>query len=134
MSSRLRFGFRAQLSALALVVSTTAANPAAAQQSHGVRIARDVHGVAHILAKTDASAYFGAGYAAAEDRLFQRCWMRLVVQGRAAEFFGPGNVVNAQTGAIKKTYVVSDRKSRMLGWSRHAAKVVAAMPAPTLAL
>ncbi|MEO7155259.1 MAG: penicillin acylase family protein [Planctomycetota bacterium] len=100
----------------------------------GVSIGRDAHGVAHVFATTDGGANYGAGYAAAEDRLFQMCWMRLVVQGRLAEFMGPGNVTNPTTGAIKKTHLLSDRKARAFGWSKHAAKVIASMDHQTLAL
>ncbi|HTF90084.1 MAG TPA: penicillin acylase family protein [Planctomycetota bacterium] len=101
---------------------------------NGISIGRDAHGVAHVFATTDGGAYYGAGYAAAEDRLFQMCWMRLVVQGRLAEFMGPGNVTNPTTGVVKKTHLLSDRKARAFGWSKHAAKVVASMDHQTLAL
>lgn len=100
----------------------------------GISIGRDAHGVPHVFANTDAGALYGAGYAAAEDRLFQMFWMRLVHQGRAAQYFGPGNSVHPTTGVITKTHVQSDVRARAFGWSKHADRVVAAMDSPTLKL
>jgi acyl-homoserine lactone acylase PvdQ len=95
----------------------------------GVSIGRDAHGVPHVFAKTDEGALFGLGYATAQDRLFQMSWMRLVARGRLSEFLGPGTVAGPG-GAPKKTHVISDRKARLFGWSRHASRVVAAMDGP----
>ncbi len=100
----------------------------------GVSIGRDAHGVAHVFASSDEGAYYGAGYAAAQDRLFQICWMRLAVRGRVSEFFGSGAVVNPQTGAVNKTHIASDRKARLFGWSKHAQRAVNCMDLPTLKL
>src|SRR5215510_9811289 len=44
--------------------------------SEQVDIYRDSFGVPYIFAVTDKGAYFGAGYAAASDRLFQMCSAR----------------------------------------------------------
>jgi penicillin G amidase len=53
-----------------------------------VRITRDLWGVPHIFAATDDDAYFGLGFAVAQDRLFQMELLRHVGQGRLAELFG----------------------------------------------
>lgn len=112
---------------LSLALASTAGaltQSPASEVSLGISIGRDAHGVPHVFARTDAGAYYGLGYATAEDRLFQMCWMRLVVQGRVSEYMGPGSVVNPTTGAVKKTHVISDRKARLHGWTRHAGRVV----------
>ncbi|HEY1505289.1 MAG TPA: penicillin acylase family protein, partial [Stellaceae bacterium] len=54
-----------------------------------VTIARDVHGIPTIKAKSDADAAFGLGYVEAQDRLFQMDLMRRAGAGRLSEWFGP---------------------------------------------
>ncbi|MBN9889034.1 penicillin acylase family protein [Salipiger abyssi] len=54
----------------------------------GVEIVRDNSAVPHIFAETDADAFFGLGYAHAQDRLWQMVLMRRTVQGRLSEIFG----------------------------------------------
>lgn len=54
----------------------------------GVVIYRDDYGVPRIFGETDADAQFGAGYAVAEDRLFQADIFRRVARGEMAEFVG----------------------------------------------
>lgn len=51
-------------------------------------VLRDDKGVPHISAATQYDAYFGLGYAHAQDRLWQMETMRRVGQGRLAEIFG----------------------------------------------
>ncbi len=82
-----------------------------------VRIERDARGIAHVEADTDAGAYFGAGFAAAEDRLFQMCWERVQYQGRVAEFFGPGSQLPS-SDQLRNVY--HDVAARSIGWRRHA--------------
>ncbi|MDO6584625.1 penicillin acylase family protein [Salipiger sp. 1_MG-2023] len=53
-----------------------------------VEIVRDNSAVPHIFASSDADAYFGLGYAHAQDRLWQMVLMRRTVQGRLSELFG----------------------------------------------
>ncbi|TAH38565.1 MAG: penicillin acylase family protein [Planctomycetota bacterium] len=100
------------------------------QLAQTIHLLRDSHGVAHVFASTDAGAYFGAGYAAAEDRLFQMCWGRLMYQGRVAEFFGAG----PQVAPGKFQNIEHDRKARLFGWKRHAQKTVAAVDPEVRAL
>ncbi|MEJ5170003.1 MAG: penicillin acylase family protein, partial [Fimbriimonadales bacterium] len=52
-------------------------------------IERDRFGVPHILAPTWEEAFFHAGYAVAEDRLWQMELSRRLAQGRMAELLGP---------------------------------------------
>ncbi|HJP83645.1 MAG TPA: penicillin acylase family protein, partial [Fimbriimonadaceae bacterium] len=52
-------------------------------------IDRDEYGVPHIKASTIEQAFFEAGYAVAQDRLWQMENSRRVARGRMAEAFGP---------------------------------------------
>jgi penicillin G amidase len=54
-----------------------------------VSIERDAYGVPHIRAVSLNDAYFGLGFAHAQDRLFQMEVFRRVTQGRLAELLGP---------------------------------------------
>lgn len=63
--------------------------------SHGVNglsapleIVRNNSNVPHVFAATDTDAYFGLGYAHAQDRLFQMVMLRRTAQGRLSELFG----------------------------------------------
>ncbi|MBL8752172.1 MAG: penicillin acylase family protein [Planctomycetes bacterium] len=105
---------------LALSCALFAAGVAAQQN---VTIHRDNYGVPHVFATSDRGAFYGAGYAAAQDRLFQMHWMRLRYQGRTAEFFGPGN------NQDPRLYVEDDKMARRLGYSRHAHAVFQNLPA-----
>lgn len=53
-----------------------------------VRLVTDTSGVTHVYARSDADAFYGAGYAMARDRLFQMEVNRRRAQGRMAELFG----------------------------------------------
>ncbi len=54
----------------------------------GVTITRDAYGIPTISAGDDTRVWFGAGYATAEDRLFQMELFRRATQGRLAEILG----------------------------------------------
>lgn len=54
-----------------------------------VEITRDHMAVPHISAETDADAFFGLGWAHAQDRLWQMEMSRRAAKGRMAELFGP---------------------------------------------
>jgi penicillin G amidase len=54
----------------------------------GVRIVRDRYGVPAITGETDDDVWFGAGYAVAQDRLFQLELFRRATTGRLAEILG----------------------------------------------
>ena len=56
----------------------------------GVRIVRDAYGVPAITADSDEGAWFGAGYAVAQDRLFQLEAFRRATSGRLSEILGRG--------------------------------------------
>ncbi len=53
-----------------------------------VKLHRNDYGIVHITAATDNDAYFGIGYAHAQDRLWQMDFQRRVGRGRLSEIFG----------------------------------------------
>ncbi|EAU47498.1 penicillin acylase family protein [Salipiger bermudensis] len=53
-----------------------------------IEIVRDNAAVPHIFARSDRDAYFGLGYAHAQDRIWQMVLMRRTAQGRLSEVFG----------------------------------------------
>ncbi|MBC6439881.1 MAG: penicillin acylase family protein [Rhodospirillales bacterium] len=54
-----------------------------------VEILRDGHGIPHIHAQSINDAYFGLGFAHAQDRMFQMEQQRRLSQGRLSEVLGP---------------------------------------------
>lgn len=56
----------------------------------GVTIVRDAYGVPSITGATELDAWYGAGYALAQDRMFQLEAFRHATQGRLAELTGKG--------------------------------------------
>ena len=68
-----------------------------------VVILRDLRGVPHIRARSDADALRGLGFSHAQDRLAQMVWLLRSAQGRAAELIGP-------------SALPSDRIARTVGW------------------
>lgn len=85
-----------------------------------VRILRDAHGVPHIFAASEADAFFGLGFAQAQDRLFQMDLTRRLMQGRLSELVGS----RAEE---------ADARARIRGWSLTAKAQAAAWPAPVRA-
>jgi penicillin amidase len=81
-----------------------------------VTIARDEHGVPHVRAATDAAAFYGLGWATAQDRLLQMNLSVMAAQGRLAEVVG----VSALEG---------DRAMRIMGMWRHAQLAADELPA-----
>ncbi|MGI8632759.1 MAG: penicillin acylase family protein [Solirubrobacterales bacterium] len=55
----------------------------------GVRIVRDNFGVPAVYGTTDPKAWFGVGYAIAQDRLFELELFKRATSGRLAEILGP---------------------------------------------
>ncbi len=99
-----------------LALATAAAGSGPLEETVEVVIARDAHGVPHIRSATDAGAFFGLGYATAEDRLLQMNLNVRTVQGRMAELLGPA-------------WVEQDRYFRIVGMWRQARKVAAGLDA-----
>jgi penicillin amidase len=53
-----------------------------------VALHRNEYGIVHVIASSDADAFFGIGYAHAQDRLWQMDFLRRVGQGRLSAVFG----------------------------------------------
>ena len=53
-----------------------------------LRIVRDKRGVPHVRAQSERDAWFGLGFAQAQDRLGQLVWLRRLALGRSAEVVG----------------------------------------------
>jgi penicillin amidase len=85
-----------------------------AGEAGAVTIERDGHGVPHVRAETATGAWFGMGYACAQDRLFQLDYDRRRACGRWAEIAGP-------------SAVDADILARRLGLATAAERDVAAM-------
>jgi penicillin amidase len=85
-----------------------------------VEIARDARGVPHIrsLGAAEADAWYGAGFAHAQDRLAQMLWLRRLARGRSAEVVGSSGLP-------------ADRLSRVLGLGHSADERAQHLPAST---
>jgi penicillin amidase len=59
-----------------------------------VTIVRDERGVPHVHAATVEALFYGAGYASAQDRLWQAETLRRAGTGTLAEWFGPGSLAS----------------------------------------
>lgn len=70
-------------------------------------ILRDRAGVPHVRAASERDAYFGLGFAHAQDRPAQIVWLRRAARGRLAEVEG-------------ESALEHDREVRVLGIARHA--------------
>ncbi len=59
-----------------------------------LRIVRDRRGVPHVRAASERDAWFGLGFAQAQDRLGQLVWLRRLALGRSAERTGEAGVAS----------------------------------------
>ncbi len=86
--------------------------------SRPIEIERDKSGIPHIYAESDHDAYFGLGYAHAQDRLWQMEMSRRAGSGTLSEVFGSKTLEN-------------DRFFRTLGIRRAAAENLEHLDAKT---
>ncbi len=77
-----------------------------------LRIVRDRRGVPHVRAASERDAWFGLGFAQAQDRLGQLLWLRRLALGRSAEVVGESGIA-------------SDSLARTLGLARLAERDLA---------
>ena len=91
-----------------------------------VEILRDPWGIPHVFAATDAGAFYGLGYATAEDRALQMTYALRIVQGRLSELVG-----EVRQGNRKDTSIDHDKKMRTFGFHRAAAATAARLDAAT---
>lgn len=80
--------------------------------TEGVTIYRDNFGVPHIYGITDLDAFFGAGYATAEDRLWEMDLFRRAASGRLSELLGPDYVETDKV--LRRDVYTEDELNTML--------------------
>ena len=76
-------------------------------------ILRDEWGIPHVTAASEAEAYYGFGFAMAQDRLWQMDYLRRVASGTLAEILGPTAI---ESDRLART--VDFRGTAMLGAAR----------------
>lgn len=108
----------------ALMFATVLFTAAATAQQP--EILRDPWGIPHVFAKTDAEAFYGLGYATAEDRAFQMTYSLRMIQGRLSEVIGEVRHLHRN-----ETSVDHDRKMRTFGLYRAAQRTAAGLDAET---
>ena len=75
-----------------------------------VTIFRDSYGVPHIVGESEVGVFFGQGYAAGRDRLYQMEYLRRASEGKMAEVFGPGYTLFDK--AIRRMYYTEKERSQ----------------------
>ncbi|HVL88843.1 MAG TPA: penicillin acylase family protein [Actinomycetota bacterium] len=96
------------VAALLLALSAVGFPAKAASQ---IRIVRDQFGVPHVYGATAEDVAFGAGYALAQDRLWQMHIFRLVSKGNLSHLLG-SLIVGADKTVRFWTYTASERAAR----------------------
>ena len=106
----LRYALAALLCAAPLAASGQTAQDATLTAPGGetVTIDRDDYGVPHIQSSTEAGVFFGQGFAAAQDRLFQMETFWRTATGRLAEL--QGSTAADQDTQIRTVYYTNDER------------------------
>ena len=94
-----------------------------------VEILRDPWGIPHVFAESDGGAFYGLGYAMAEDRGFQMTYSLRIIQGRLSELVGNIRMLNRND-----TSIAHDQKMRTFGFDRAAKRTAANLDPNTFAL
>ena len=105
---------RRLLAAIGVVAVAIALLPSAPATAAPVRIVRDGFGVPHIYGPDAVSVAYGAGYAIAEDRLFQMEVLRAVAKGRMTELFGPVPGFPESDAATRRLFYTDAERLRKL--------------------
>lgn len=124
---------------LILTVTTTVfsaqrpvVNRAARLAQYGqVELLRDAWGVPHVFSESDQGAFYGQGYACAEDRGFQMYYFLRIIQGRLAEVVG--DVAKLRKGR-PGTAAQSDELMRTFGFASAAREAAEHLDTETLAM
>src|SRR5512139_3121586 len=74
--------------AVMVLAGLTGCSPKPDSLSEQVTIYRDEYGVPHVFGETEAAAFFGYGYAQAQDHLKDMMLQYMYAQGRRAEVLG----------------------------------------------
>jgi len=94
-------------------VELEALAPALAQQTEllqQVTIYRDTYGVPHVFGETEEAAFFGNGYAQAQERLQELVWTVLSARGRLSEVFGEGYLERDYRSRLFRIYPVAEER------------------------
>jgi penicillin amidase len=75
-----------------------------------VEIVRDDLGVPHVLAQNETDAWFGLGFAHAQDRLGQMLWRVRLARGRSAEILGPAGLPADRLARLLDLGGIADRE------------------------
>jgi hypothetical protein len=111
------------------ILVTLLAFPSATAAEGSIEILRDPWGIPHVFADTDQGAFYGLGYATAEDRAFQMTYSLRIIQGRLAQVVG-----EVRQLARDETSIDHDRKMRTFGFHRAAQRTAAALDPETRGL
>ncbi|NQV31886.1 MAG: penicillin acylase family protein [Phycisphaeraceae bacterium] len=107
-------------------------NKAARLAQYGqVELMRDAWGVPHVFSASDQGAFYGQGYACAQDRGFQMYYFLRIIQGRLAEVVG--DVAKLKKGR-PGTAAQSDELMRTFGFAHAAQEAAEHLDAETLAM
>ncbi len=123
----------AALAAVTSAATTAMAAPVARAPAGSVTLYRDDHGAPHLYAMREQDAYWGLGYAMAQDRLDGILLFYLALRGDLAAKFGRGplgaksGVVGADGGVVDDT-VALDRQMRQMRHLADARANFAALP------
>jgi penicillin amidase len=75
-----------------------------------VEILRDGQGIPHVLAQSETDAWFGLGFAHAQDRLGQMLWRVRLARGRTAEIVGASGLPADRLARVLDLGGVADRE------------------------
>lgn len=81
---------------------------------HALRIQRDPFGVPHVEAASEREAWFGLGFAHAQDRLWQMELLRRTARGRLAELFGAPALAADRLARLLGLGTTSEREAEQL--------------------
>lgn len=87
----------------------------AEDRDEDVRIVRDSFGVPHVYGPTRDAVAFGAGYALAQDRLWQMHTFRRIAKGQLSDLLGPA-VVDIDRTVRFFTYTEEERTARFAAY------------------
>ena len=105
---------RRVLPALVVLVALLAAL-APARAANQIRIVRDRYGVPHVFGETAEDVSYGAGYALAQDRLWQMHVFRLIATGNLSELLGP-LVIDIDKAIRFVTYTEAERAAKFANY------------------
>jgi len=91
---------------------------------HPIKIVRDEHGIAYVIAKTKADVFRGQGFVSAQDRLFPIEFYRAIIKGEASAIVGTSmlssdidmRVLNVYGNAKRQFQYLDEETKQVLRW------------------